>query len=397
MPQGAGHAGELGLPTQGLKRSAAALPALTGVRGVAALAVFLCHLQPIGLHVLGLAPDAGLTVIGSGFRGVDLFFILSGFILFHVHAGDFDVLSGAGARRFYVLRFFRVYPLNAFVLTLMAPLVILLPEYAQWHRLAHLPQGAYHARDFSLLGFVQSLLLVQSWTELKPGTWNEPAWTLSAEVLGYICFPGLAVIVGRLRSGWQTTALAALGLATFGLLMILGGHATNNPSALFGLVRMALCFGAGVCLCRTFQLRARSDRTRGLLAVASAAFIALCFWQTRLGVLSVFGFAGLIYSLACGAGLISSFMTSPLVMWLGRISFSLYIIHLIPLDLFDWLLSRYESDLSRPVSVAMLAVAASLPFALAAFTHRLVEQPFQRLGRRIAERAPPPSRARQAA
>jgi peptidoglycan/LPS O-acetylase OafA/YrhL len=365
-----------------------ALSGLTGVRGVAALGVFLCHLQPICLVFFALDPSFTSGFIASGFRGVDLFFVLSGFILFHVHSAGFRAVEADELKRFYLLRFFRVYPLNTVVLLLMLPLPFFLPQFVEWHRLTLLPEGAYHLKDFSLAAFVQSITLSQAWTHFKPGTWNEPAWTLSAEIAGYAVFPFSAVRLSRVTSKLATTVLAALSLTAFVVLMVLFGHATNNPSGDFALVRMGTCFFAGMCLCRTYQLTTLSAASAKLLTFASIALIVVCFWWGQVGTLSVFGFGGLILGLAYEAGPIHRLMTAGPVMFLGKISFSFYLLHLIPLELADYFLLQRLRDIPVLVKCGVFAAVCAGIVLVAWLTYMTVEAPFQRLGRQMIRRSP---------
>ena len=82
------------------------IASLTGIRGIAALWVLLYHVQ-------SFSPEFGLAFLGRipllelGWSGVDLFFLLSGFILFYVHEEEFRSLSWGRLRAFAVLRFFR--------------------------------------------------------------------------------------------------------------------------------------------------------------------------------------------------------------------------------------------------------------------------------------------------
>lgn len=363
------------------------LPGLTGIRGVAALAVFLCHFQPLILSVLGFDENAGFRFIGNGFRGVDLFFILSGFILFHVHENDFPTITGTALQRFYLLRFFRVYPLNTFVLLALLPLPFLLPDFVTWYRASHLSQGDYHSHDFSFGAFVQAIFLAQTWTAAKLGTWNEPAWTLSAEVLGYAAFPFLALFIGRQRSAVGLFALTAGSLATLVFLMIAAGHAINNPSGIFGAIRMAFCFFAGIAMGRLFQLRAMSPRTVTLITVVSALATLIFLCLDRLGTLTVFSFAGLIYGLAFASGPISEFMTSGPIMFLGRISFSFYMVHIIPLSLFAWVVRDRIQGLGIAAKLSALVCIVVACVVIAMITYEFVELPFQRFGHRLARRS----------
>lgn len=371
------------------------LPALTGVRGIAAMCVFLCHLQPITLALFGFDPNSGSQFIGNGFRGVDLFFVLSGFILFHVHSGDFREMDAGRIWQFYVIRFFRVYPLNAVIILVMLPLPLFFPQFVEWHRLAHLGQGSYHLRDFTAAAFFQSLFLAQQWTFAKLGTWNEPAWTLSAEVVGYCFFPALAMVACRQIAGLHAGILAVASLTLFVLLMVAGGHATSNPSGAFGLVRMTFCFVAGVYLCRLFQLRSIPAAPVTALTIASVVLIGLCFWWSAIGTLSVFGFAGLILGLAYKTGPIHGLIVTRPVMFLGRVSFSFYIVHLIPLELFHYFVLDTARQSAVAIRLMALAAVVTAIFLLAVLTYRCIEIPFQRLGRRVAARLPPASSIRE--
>jgi peptidoglycan/LPS O-acetylase OafA/YrhL len=356
------------------------------VRGVAAMGVFLCHLQPIVLSILGLDPSIGSRIIGNSFRGVDLFFVLSGFILFQVHRHEFANIRHALLLKFYLLRFFRVYPLNTVVLVFMLPLPFLLPEFTAWYRTEHLSQGAYHANDFSIAAFVQGILLCQTWTGSKLGTWNEPAWTLSAEVLGYSIFPFLAMYVGRYNSAARSVLLAAFSLSAFIGLMVIAGHATNNPSGIFGIVRMFTCFFAGICLCQFFHLRVIAPSTAKLLTLLSTIEIFICLECDWLGTFTVLGFAGLILGLAFEGGAISSLMKSRPCMFLGRISFSFYIVHIIPLNLFAWIIGDRILGFSTDAKMIVIGGIIGTCISLAVLTYKFVEVPFQRLGRRTAAR-----------
>ncbi|MGQ0494914.1 acyltransferase family protein [Komagataeibacter intermedius] len=94
---------------------ARSIPSLTGVRGIAALWVFMTHFYGLAADILHQPWMLQSLFLFNGFRGVDLFFVLSGFILMHVHEGQFTVLRWHVIRDFFIVRFFRVYPLNTFV------------------------------------------------------------------------------------------------------------------------------------------------------------------------------------------------------------------------------------------------------------------------------------------
>jgi peptidoglycan/LPS O-acetylase OafA/YrhL len=327
----------------------------------------------------------------NGFRGVDLFFVLSGFILMHVHGSDFRRVTYAETRDFYILRFFRVYPLNTVVLLALLPIGLAMPGLVQWFRYDHGVPIPYHSHDFSLAGFVQSLFLAQTWTVLKLGEWNGPSWTLSAEVFGYALFPLLASLLIRQRSRAACLCLALGSLATLVVLLEAFGHGRDNPTGSFGLIRMLFCFVAGMSLSRCRQLWPTTSSPGTLVTLSSIAVCAATLLSPATCLLIVFGFAGLIFGLAFRQGPVNAIMESRLAMFMGRISFSFYLIHFIPLKVSLWLMQTQFADTSLSFRLLYLVGLVAFCVALATVTHHLLEVPFQRLARRLLAREHAPA------
>ena len=295
----AGDPAFAGLQTQDNRTIPKAIPALTGIRGIAAGYVFLTHFQPLVAAFLKAPEINESSFLRNGFRGVDLFFVLSGFILMHVHCADFDYIDWRRLRMFYVLRFLRVYPLNTVVLLALVPVALSMPDFVSWIRLNHNVDMQYHRYDFSASGFLQSLFLAQTWTVLKLGEWNGPAWTLSAEVVGYAFFPFAACMLFKQLSPGKCVAYATSSFLILISLMVAGGHADNNPTGSFSLVRLVFAFFAGMALCRTFHLWQPRDWQPGrVITLASVVVIALTLAFRPLNIAVVVGFGGLIFGLA---------------------------------------------------------------------------------------------------
>jgi peptidoglycan/LPS O-acetylase OafA/YrhL len=336
----------LGVPNPAAPSRALSIPSLTGIRGVAAVWVLLTHYQAVLAAYLDNPAINDNSFLYNGFRGVDLFFVLSGFILMHVHENDFRQLES------------KAIP--------------------------------YHSHDFSAAGFVQSLLLAQSWTVLKLGEWNGPAWSLSAEVFAYAMFPVLAWTLIRARSALLCTVGALLSLAVLMGLLVVGHHTQDSPTGTFGLIRCVFGFTAGACMARAFQLRPASDRAASWLgapiAWISVAIIAVALSAPRLNMFIVFGFCGLIYALAFQRGVFNAIFSSGPAMFLGRISFSLYMIHYIPLKLSIWLLQTRLDTASFEVRVACVVAIPLICIAIAMVAYYAIELPFQRFARSIVRR-----------
>ncbi|MBB3881395.1 acyltransferase family protein [Acetobacter oeni] len=374
------------------------IPELTGVRGIAALWVFLSHIQKlaaVALHSDGVARSSffflGFHAVDLffflGFHAVDLFFVLSGFILMHAHEKQFEIINRSAIEDFFIARFFRIYPLNTFVLFCLLPIVILLPGYVSFERSYTDFAFSYKANSFSLLGFIQTLLLVQTWTFAKLGTWNIVSWTLSAEVLGYLMFPTLAYLASKIKSATTNLFLAVTSLTILTFLLILGHHANNNPTGVFGAVRMFFCFCAGITINRACGILPDDiAKVTSYTNLAAVCFLIATIFIPVLGVLEVFSFSALIFGLYYQKGEICRFLSSALVLFMGRISFSFYIIHYIVIQLIYWATLSWLPNQNLFMGIVLLTVVTIFCFLVAFLLYTFVERPSHRIGREILKR-----------
>ena len=149
---------------------------------------------------------------------------------------------------------------------------------------------------------------------------------------------------------------------------------------------MGFCFVAGIALQRCFRFWPAGEGWACLLTVASLGWILLCLTWLPLNLLAVLGFGGLILGLAYQRGPVDAVLASAPAMFLGRISFSFYLIHYTPLRLSLWAYGSRLAESPLWVRVAcLLAVAASCILAAAAL-QRWFELPCQRLARRVLGR-----------
>ncbi len=158
--------------------------ALTGLRGIAAMLVLMHHFS---LH---FGDGLGWPVLGGllrrGYLGVDLFFVLSGFVISMVYGRWFGaaIAGQAWAARvgaFLMRRVARIWPLHVVVALVLIGL------------------AAADSHGFSVRFSLANLLLVQGWG--ISGEVNAPAWSISAELFAYLLFPVLAPAVLRSRFG----------------------------------------------------------------------------------------------------------------------------------------------------------------------------------------------------
>lgn len=348
------------------------IPSLTGLRGVAALWVMAFHICKVaGAHAAWTA-HAGL--LSFGWTGVDLFFVLSGFILMWVHGAQFARPTREALGRFVLGRIVRVYPLSLAALALIILLTWADPGFAAWYR-------TQDSDNFSLQALVRTALLATRWVTGGGGDWNEPTWSLSAEVVGYGAFPALAFFLTRC-SARMAMAVGATALASLAAFELLTGLAGSNPiDQIPALMRMGCGFIAGMAACRVRLVTGeRTERFSAIGALGCVLALGLAF-QVKLGVLlAPAGFSLLILFLSQRAGVLNALLSSRPALFLGRISFPLYLIHLTPLL---WLSSRLDIGALNATNAAAL-IAAYVMFCIAAATalHLIVERPLHAWARR---------------
>ncbi|MGH7058084.1 MAG: acyltransferase family protein, partial [Acetobacteraceae bacterium] len=122
---------------------------LTGLRAVAAAWVVAFHYSTEQFSPLGLQHD--LPILHFGYLGVDLFFMLSGFVIWHVHAKDFLEPSVLKLKRFVLLRLARLYPVYLFTLLLLGAMFLLSTRISGWTFNPAQSQPRQFAADLTML------------------------------------------------------------------------------------------------------------------------------------------------------------------------------------------------------------------------------------------------------
>lgn len=353
------------------------IPGLTGIRGISAMWVLLFHIQYVALRdgiALGLP---GQYFWLAGWSGVDLFFMLSGFVLMHTHAHQFTRLRLPTLRRFAASRFLRLYPVNMAVLLGIYALIQMYPAFAESYRAAS-------SGNLSTSSFVLTALLATRWFP-HAGEWNEPVWSLSVEIVGYVAFPVLAVGISRIRSA-AMCVLFVLAMF-FGVTFyhhFFSGVGMNDLSWPGAIIRMFGLFVGGMCLRQ--GAGGWSRRIKRLAAPAAlvgvAAIPLLCLHRYGLVLLPV-AFAVVILGLYFERGLLNALVSSRPIVFLGKLSFPLYLVHAMPILAFSYYASShavshawYRADMIG-LAVVLMVVAWCL--------HVFVERPIHRLARQVGK------------
>ena len=345
------------------QRATGNLPALTGLRGIAAVWVLLFHIFKF--------QTIRIPVIDQGYAGVDIFFLLSGFILSHVYMRS-GPLTAKEYFRFLGVRLARIYPLHLFTLCCFLILVVAFPDFAASYR-----------KNPGALGvgaFIANLFLVQNWGFSAYQSWNAPSWSLSAEWLAYLVFPFLLPFLKDTKSGSFLIALSAAVLAFMVCLLYLTGHLTIDVTEKAGMVRMAGEFAAGCLLYGAFARGWRISSSLGLAAILVLLGVGLLLPHLKL--LVVFGFALCVLLAAQGKTGYAKFLEWRPILFLGEISYSLYMTHLIVIRLFNWLTENGRGWSSAATVTTILVIVLAVSLA----TYYFVELPSRKFGRRLVLR-----------
>jgi peptidoglycan/LPS O-acetylase OafA/YrhL len=240
------------------------IPALTGVRILAAAWVVVAHFR---FEMFGLFPSTQFarSFVEGGYLGVEVFFILSGFIISHNYAGRFGRVSWSAYRDFLMKRVARIYPVHLVTLLVVAGLV----TAAALFGVTLNSEGAHNP-----LNFLMNATMLQA---VPPAfAWNAPAWSISAEMGAYIAFPFLAVAVMRVKSRNTLLLLTAGALAftIMGLLIVeqLGDYSPTSYASIW--FRISGEFAAGCFLWRFWQEFTTPGRLFDVLAVVGA--VGMC-------------------------------------------------------------------------------------------------------------------------
>jgi len=333
---------------------------LTSLRIAAALWVLVYHFRD---H-LGLDVDR-LGFVAKGYLGVDLFFILSGFILSHVYLGRVEE-KRFNYGSFLWARLSRVYPVH--LVTLAATIVI-------W--LGAMKIGArFDPVAFDPRVLPQHLLMIHAWGSTPSVQWNFPSWSISAEWFAYLIFPIAAACVLALRRiAWLAVALS-LGLFFVMFWSVESSGLPLSEVTRLGFIRIvpAFLFGASLCqLGRATTLPRIVSLIGAGLATLWIAVGASLHWSDA-AIWPAFGL--LIFSLAEASktnarGLIGA----TALVYLGEISYSVYMTHL-PVDIaYFHALDRIAPNLAGAAAWAAWIGVFAVTLIASIVTYHLVERP----------------------
>lgn len=357
-------------------------PDIEGLRALAVAGVVAFHF--------------GLTALPGGFTGVDIFFVISGYLITRHLVAEISDTGRLDLLRFYARRARRLLPAALFVIaaTLAAGAIILSPE----------EQALYSKGAMFASAYMINLWLIRwSFDYFANDAASNPFihyWSLSVEEQFYLAWPALLMLAAWMKPGKRAimVAIAAVGLASFFLCAWL--TSVSQSWAFYFSPLRAWEFAAGglasMVPARLLQERPRLGRALSLTGLAMIGVAYLTFSEDApfpgfLALLPVVGTVLLLKAGAAGArdgtprlrnselNCVNAALALPPLQWIGRLSYSLYLWH--------WPVIVYAGMLAPELTPAERLYCLALTFALSILSYHLIENPIRRSGWLMANAA----------
>ena len=327
--------------------------ALTGLRGFAALWVVSLHFEDV-TNLLAPASVALNWLMGAGANAVPLFFVLSGFVLLHTYHQRFNVFSWAEYRRYLGLRLARIYPAYLAALLLMVGLV----------GVAALRGTPHSEASYPVRWLPWEALMMHQWWQSGFFGWNFPDWSVSTEWFAYLFIFPLAVGVMKKLTG----RVAAILCVT--VLLLVEPAIRLRWEWKIPMVSLLFLTGAGL-----WKIRYSWGKAGGLInehldmigavMLLFALAIGPVFSPYVFLILILTAFSLLILGVTYRGGIPSYVLSSRPAIFLGEISYSVYLIHGVVLRLLKTVLpaGRFEHS---PLLVRLVVISGYFTAVLVA-------------------------------
>ena len=375
------------------------IPELDGLRGLAILLVIICHYIADASHPpLGFIADHLITILDLGWSGVDLFFVLSGFLIGGILLGSRN--SRNYFRTFYLRRVHRILPVY-YSWILFYVVLVSICVYSSLRPIIMTPPGiALASQDLAIvpkyLLFLQNILYSPRPFEWQ---WFVVTWSLAVEEQFYLIAPPL------IRWVSQRILMVILCLTVIAAPVLRYVSFVYFPQldhfAQFSMPCRADALSLGILAAiawRSNAVRSFLQRNPGILqrttVYLAVCIVALLWWLVRppnvvtvtagYSVLAFFYVSLLLLVLSQTDSFVARCMRIAPLRRLGGISYCVYIIHLTINELGHRFLMHQEPDLSHWQGILITCTALVLTLTIASLSWKFFEKPLIRRGHRFA-------------
>ena len=335
---------------------------LTGLRFIAASWLLIYFFwKRLGLE--GAVPD----VVAFGYMGVDLFFILSGFVLAHVYGPQVEA-KNYSHKGFIWARLARIYPLHILMLSVMIGLWIVGTKLG----------FTYDASAFDVSQIPFHIALLQAWGFVNSDGWNFPSWSISAEWFAYLTFPISFYLASKFKNSkiGGLFAVSTLFVAMYVLTALIGKMELTNMTWEGGILRIIPAFMAGVMLWfvgRDIRLGQKAAYA-GVFASFLMLFVAMTIFKSPM--LIWFTLAAIVFFFAETSKYEKGGICSNKVwVYLGEVSFAMYMVHL-PVDILTCKgIMKFATAFHETHHYICFFAGMTLSLVAAISAHELFEKP----------------------
>jgi peptidoglycan/LPS O-acetylase OafA/YrhL len=367
------------VPLESVRQVPGHVPALDGIRGVAAASVFIYHYgggarsSNFAVHLVG-------ETIHLGWAGVSLFFVLSGFLITGILLDSMQRPNWW--RTFYIRRTLRIFPL--YYTALLGAMLVHLSLRRSWSSVAPIWPYFFYLQDIP--GLVRFEVLGPLFT-------LGHFWSLAVEEQFYLVWPFLLSLAKR-RDRVRQLCLIIYLLSLIFRICVFSLH-LNSAWAIYFLGGRAGEMAAGgflAALLHGSELRRGRvlPGARPLLVASAACLTAVVLWTRGtqaadpwLGTVGIALFSLLfaaLIALSLQPGIVERIFSLPVLAWLGRISYGIYVYHLLLYPAFAWLTHELFPRSTGEIYLLELAAVATVgTLSAAAISFASLESRFLRL------------------
>lgn len=330
---------------------------LTALRGVLALWVVFYHIQPNLYHLIGFGVN---HVLSMGYVAVDFFFVLSGFVIAMTYQEQLSQsFSYRNLASFYIKRIARIYPLHFAIMLfyLTIPLILFMT-------------GREVPAIYDHYTYITSLVLLNCWGFHDVLSWNVPSWSISTEFACYIVFPFSIFLLHRLRH-WTLLLSVTIISCTLIAFLFNQKNAINIGDYIptLGIWRCILEFNLGVIVFLLYRegLLGFLKKKALFYGMVLISFLAIEMKLPNYYWLPLFMMFFVGFCICLEESI--SIKVPTFLLWLGDISYAIYLIHYFIKDVMKLFLKTEQ------VSWEWVIIYLSLVLITSHVTYKFYELP----------------------
>jgi peptidoglycan/LPS O-acetylase OafA/YrhL len=364
-----------------LKHKAEYLSNLTPLRGIAALFVAIFHFE---MAIARFIPVKRTMFFEKCYLMVDLFFIMSGFIILHVYKDDFaNHFKIKSFKKYIIARFARIYPLHFFAMLLLVILVIVFS-----------PPGTYPNAIENPAAIPTGFLLLHSYYIHNLYTWNIPSWSISAEWAAYLLFPFLALFLNKKKLLALVIFVIGVTAAYASIMYLLPRKNYMYPSIPvphnlnttydYGFLRGIAGFVTGMIVYKLYQWSSLKGKFHNdIFAAVTIILLVSALHFAVNDAYCVVLFAALVFSFALNNGYLHACCNNRFAQYIGKISYSIYLMQIFLQEPFSKGLrlpgvvgfGRGKQNIDFASGLGYCLVYLILLLVISSITYHTIEQP----------------------